>query len=77
MRGIRTHAGVLIFDFTILPTGSVNDVRLVNTIDRESPWPVLADRWRSAISDWQYAPATVNNRPVAVCLTIEVNIHVT
>ncbi len=76
MRGIRTHAGVLIFDFTILPTGSVSDVRLVNTIDRESPWPVLADRWRSAISDWQYEPAMVNNRPVAVCLTVTVDIHV-
>ena len=76
LRGIPTNAGVLVFDLTIMPSGSVSDVRLVNTIDTQYPWPALADRWRSAISDWQYEPATVNGQPVAVCLTLTVIIHV-
>ncbi len=76
MRDIQTHAGVLIFDLTIVPSGSVTHVRLVNEIDRQHPWPTIAERWRSAISDWRYEPATVNNKPVAVCTTVEVSIHV-
>jgi hypothetical protein len=74
--GIRTHAGVLVFDVTIVPSGSVTNVRRVNDIDTRHPWPTLADRWRSAISDWRYEPAAVNNKPFAVCMTVEVIIHV-
>jgi outer membrane biosynthesis protein TonB len=74
--GVQTHGGVLVFAVTIGPSGSVGDVRLVKDTDTRHPWPTLVDRWRSAISDWRYEPATVHEKPVAVCLTVTVNIHV-
>lgn len=73
---VQTHAGVLVFAVTIGPSGSVADVRLVKDTDTRHPWPTLVDRWRSAISDWRYEPASVDEKPVAVCLTVTVNIHV-
>lgn len=73
---VQTHAGVLVFAVTISPSGSVADVRIVKDADPRHPWPTLVDRFRSAISAWRYEPATVNEKPVAVCLTVTVNIHV-
>lgn len=73
---VQTHAGVLVFAVTIGPSGSVADVRLVKDTDMRHPWPTLVDRWWSAISDWRYEPASVDEKPVAVCLTVTVNIHV-
>ena len=73
---VQTHAGVLVFAVTIRPSGSVTDVRLMKDADTRHPWPTLVDRWRSAISDWRYEPATENGKPVAVCMTVTVNIHV-
>jgi hypothetical protein len=76
LRGVRTHGGVLVFNIRISPTGSVSDVRLVKGIDPEPPWPTLAERWQSAILHWRYEPATVNNKPVAVCLTVVARVEV-
>jgi hypothetical protein len=66
----------LVFDVTIDVTGSISDVRLAKPIDTRQPWPILAERWRAAISDWRYEPATVKGTPVAVCMTVTVNVHV-
>jgi hypothetical protein len=76
LQGVRTHAGVLIFNVTISPTGSVSDARLVKAIDREQPWPTLAERWQAAILHWRYEPATVNTKTVAACVTVLVSVHV-
>jgi hypothetical protein len=76
LHDVQTHAGVLVFDVTIAPSGDVVDVRLVKEVDMRRPWPTIADRWRLAISDWRYEPQTLNNRPVAVCATVTVTIHV-
>ena len=58
------------------PTGSVSDVTLVKGIDPKSPWPTLAERWQSAIRHWRFEPATVNNNPVAVWLTVLARVEV-
>jgi len=76
LRGIRTHGGVLVFDIRIGASGKVEDVRLVKPVGQEAPWPILAERWRTAISEWRYEPPTLNNKPVAVCLTISIIVHV-
>lgn len=76
LRGVRTHAGVLVFNVTITPTGSVSDASLVKAVDPEHPWPTIAARWQAAILHWRYEPSTVENKPVAVCLTVLVNVHV-
>ena len=77
LAGIETHAGVLIFEITVLPSGRVTDVRLVKRVDPRAPWPALVERWRSAIAQWRYEPAIVDGKPIAACLTVMVNIHVT
>lgn len=76
LQNIKTHAGVLDFDLVILPTGRVSDVRLVNSVDADHPWPTIAERWRSAISAWRFEPVILNDLPVAVCVTVTVNVHV-
>jgi hypothetical protein len=76
LRGVQTHAGVLIFDVTIDVTGTVTDVRSAKAVETQEPWPLLAERWRSAISDWRYEPAFLNGTPVAVCMIVSVNIDV-
>jgi hypothetical protein len=76
LRGVRTHASVLVFNVTISPTGIVSDASLVKAIDPEQPWPALAERWQAAILQWRFEPSTVKNKPVAVCLTVLVNVHV-
>ena len=63
LRGRQTYSGVLLFEVTIGPSGDVINVRLVNTIDTQEPWPTIAARWKSAVSEWRYAPATVNKNP--------------
>jgi hypothetical protein len=77
LASIETHAGVLIFEITVLPSGRVADVRLVKTVDPHAPWRALVERWRSAISEWRYEPAIVDKKPIAACLTVTVNVHVT
>jgi len=77
LAGIETHAGVLIFEITVLPSGGVTDVRLVKEVDPHAPWPTLVERWKSAIAQWRYEPAIVDKKPIAACLTVTVNIHVT
>jgi hypothetical protein len=67
----------LVFDATILPSGRVANIRLVSRIDSEHPWPTIAERWKSAIAEWRYQPVIVNDEPVAVCLAVEVIVHVT
>jgi len=62
MRDIKPHAGVLVFEVTILPSGNLTNIRLLSEIDSESPWPTIAQRVKSAIADWRYEPVTVNNR---------------
>jgi TonB family protein len=74
--GVKTHAGVLIFEITVLPSGRVTDIHLVKEAERQDPWPTLVERWRSAISEWRFEPATINGKPVAVCLTVAINVHV-
>lgn len=76
LRAVRTHAGVLVFDVTIGPSGTVADVQLGKPVDAQEPWPTLAERWRAAIRDWRYEPSTQNDRPVSVCVTVTVTIHV-
>ncbi len=75
-RGIRTHAGVLVYEVTISSSGTVTDVRLVKPTDTQEPWPMLADGWRKAILDWSYEPTLVDSNPVAVCMTVTIMIHV-
>jgi len=77
LAGIETHAGVLIFEITVLPSGRVTDVRLVKRVDSHAPWPALVERWRAAIAQWRYEPAIVGRKPIAACLPVTVNIHVT
>jgi hypothetical protein len=72
LHGIRTHAGVLVFDATITRSGSVTSVRLVSDGPTRAPWPTLIGRCRAAISDWRYQPVMVNNLPVSVCMTVTV-----
>lgn len=76
LRTLHTHAGVLVFNVRIDPSGGLADVRLVKGFD-DPPWPTLAERWGNAISDWRYEPARLNDKPVAVCLTVTVIVHVT
>jgi hypothetical protein len=76
LRDVRTHGGELVFDVTIAASGNVADVRLMKDGDTRPPWPTIADRWRSAIADWRYEPTTVNDQPVAVCMTVQVSVHV-
>ena len=76
LRGVRPHAGALVFNVTISPTGSVSDASPVKAVDPERPWPIIAERWQAAILHWRYEPSTVMNKPVAVCLTVLVNVHV-
>jgi len=76
LRGVQTHAGVLVFEITVLPSGRVGNVRLVTEIDPTQPWPAIAERWRSAIAEWRYDPGIVNNKPAAACITVTVNVHV-
>jgi hypothetical protein len=76
LRGVQTHAGVLDFDITIAASGDVVDAQLVKNVDSRRPWPTIADRWRSAILWWRFEPPTLNDRPVAVCATVAVIIHV-
>jgi hypothetical protein len=74
--GVQTHAGVLVFEVTVGPSGSVVDARLVKPIDAERPWPIIAERWRAAIFDSRFEPATVDNKPVTACVTVTVNVEV-
>ena len=76
VRGIRTHGGVLIFDIRVGASGQVEDVRLLKSVTQEPPWPTLAERWQKALSEWRYEPPTLDNEPVAVCLTVSIIIHV-
>jgi hypothetical protein len=76
LRGLQTHAEVLVYELTVLPSGGVTDVRLANEIDAMQPWPAIAERWRSAIAAWRYEPPIIDNEPVAVCVTVTVNVHV-
>ena len=76
MRNIRTHGGVLMFDIRIDASGRTEQVRLVKPVGDERPWPTLAERWQKAISEWRYEPPTFNDKPVAVCLTVTINIDV-
>jgi hypothetical protein len=50
LRAMRTHAGVLVFNVTIGPSGTVADVQLGKPVDAQEPWPTLAERWRVANS---------------------------
>jgi TonB family protein len=77
LASIETHASVLIFEITVLPSGDVTNVRLMKKADPKAPWPTLVERWRSAIAEWRYEPATLDRKPIAACLTVTVNIHVT
>ena len=67
MRDIKPHAGMLVFEVTILPSGNLTNIRLLSEIDSESPWPTIAQLVKSAIANWRYEPVTVNNRSVTVC----------
>jgi len=60
----------------IAPSGSVTDIRPEKGFDAEYPWPTIAERWQSAIAEWRYEPVILNSKPVAVCTTIEINVHV-
>jgi hypothetical protein len=71
----KTHAGVLVFEAVIAPSGAVTDFRLVKGADLEYPWPTIAERWQSAIAEWRYQPLLLNNKPVAVCTTISIIVH--
>jgi hypothetical protein len=76
LRDVQTHGGVLIFAIRIDPSGGVADVWLAKAVDQRAPWPTLAERWRKAISEWRYEPPTLDHKPVAVCLTVTLNVHV-
>jgi len=75
LRG-KTHGGVLLFDALIAPSGTVTDIRPEKGFDPEYPWPTIAERSQAAIGKWRYKPVLVNNKPVAVCTTIEIIVHV-
>jgi hypothetical protein len=69
------HGGVLLFDGVIAPSGTVTDIRPEKGFD-EYPWPTIAERWQAAIAKWRYKPVLVNSKPVAVCITIQIIVHV-
>jgi hypothetical protein len=66
----------LVFEAIIVPSGSVTNIRLVKGIDPEYPWPTIAERTQSSIAEWRYDPVTVSGKPVAVCMTIAITVHV-
>lgn len=76
VRDIRTHGGVVIFEIRIDSSGTVADVRLAKPVGQQPPWPTLAERWRKAISDWRYEPPMLDDKAVAVCLTVTVRVEV-
>src|SRR4029078_8690829 len=77
IRGTATHAGVLIFDVTIGASGEVTRVALARPTDSNAPWPALVEQWRFALVEWRYEPTILENKPVAVCMTVTVTVHVT
>ena len=75
-RSIKTTGGPLIYDVTIDEEGRVRNPQLVKPIRNEEPWPEIEKAWRSALTEWRYEPLLINGKPVTVCMTIAVTIHV-
>ncbi len=71
-----THGGVLIYDAVIDERGFVRDLKLLRPVASKEPWPELEAAWRTAMSEWQYEPTLVDGKPVRVCMTVSLLIHV-
>jgi protein TonB len=64
--------GVVILEAIITATGSVEDVRVLKSVN-----PLLDASAVRAVQQWRYKPATLNARAVRVYLTVTVtfNLH--
>lgn len=64
--------GVVILEAIITATGSVEDVRVLKSVN-----PLLDASAQRAVQQWRYKPATLNGRAVRVYLTVTVtfNLH--
>ena len=63
-------SGVPVLEATISAAGKVTSVRVVR-----SAHPDLDAALVSALKQWEFRPATLHGRPVAVVFTLTVNIH--
>ena len=67
-----SYSGLFIFEAVIEKDGSVHDVRTLRRGVLDPPCPSLENAYRQAIVQWRYHPATLNNQPVPVYLTVVV-----
>jgi TonB family protein len=63
----QKEEGVSIYEAVISRTGCVRDIRVL-----QSSYPLLDVSGMEAIAHWRYAPATLDGRPVSVCLTVTI-----
>jgi protein TonB len=60
--------GLVVLEAIITTAGRVEDLRVLR-----SPSPLLSESALSAVGRWRYLPATLNERPVNVFLTVTVD----
>lgn len=60
--------GIVILEAVITKTGTVEDVRVLRSLH-----PILDQSAISAVKQWKYQPAMLNDRPVKVYFTVTVN----
>jgi TonB family protein len=60
--------GSVLFTAVVRPDGTVDDIRVVKSLDSEYG---LDDQARLALSQWRFNPGTLNGKPVPVLVHVE------
>lgn len=67
---VMLHGGVCTLEAIITKKGDVESVRVLRSLD-----PLLDNAAIRAVQQWKYKPATLEGKPVAVYLTLEVAVR--
>ena len=67
----RGAQGIVILEAAIGPTGAVSNARVLRAID-----PALNAAALEAVTQWEYAPALFDDRPVAIIMSVTVNFSI-
>jgi hypothetical protein len=70
----RASSRVWIGEIDIDETGDVAEVRTIQPIRCDPPWPEWEEAIPAAIRQWKYEPAAREGRPVPVVITVRISV---
>jgi hypothetical protein len=70
----RFRGSLFIIDTVVDEEGKLRNARITRSPEITPPWPELEPLLQTYLSKWRYRPATLHGKPVAVRLTLTVDI---